>query len=434
MIQKLPAAASLTITKEDVLESVYWSVENIPKVHYNTHEAYVEKLRDLLADAVQARLRTAYPVASHLSGGLDSSTIAVLAARELKKKDQPLYAFNWIKTPTGEHDPAYSEWGFAAQLAKLENIEQKSIRLTPEFIADMYDKVDITKEDITYFWSEYLVRDEAEKYNVRTFLSGWGGDEVISNNGYSYLPGLFRQGRFIKGIKHIYSLYQYGNKKYIYLRMIKRSLKELIYSFNKKDFSLYRTEKNEFDSFEFIIDPFLRSTLKKFSFPAGNYRPGVHSQHKVQLTGGHVLHRIENWATSAIGKKLEYSYPLLDKRIVEFALAIPEDLFARKDGHKRYFFRSAISDFLPENIVWTEKISEPEHVKVHIELWYEALKLWMQKNEKSPENKNCLVDRSKIIQRVKTYFTNKENGIDDNLIGSSVIISMLLSNLKDKNF
>ena len=84
-IQKLPAAASLTISKEDVSESIYWSVDDIPKVQYDTYEEYVEKLRDLLADAVHARLRTVYPAASHLSGGLDSSTVAVLAARELEK-------------------------------------------------------------------------------------------------------------------------------------------------------------------------------------------------------------------------------------------------------------------------------------------------------------------------------------------------------------
>ena len=429
-IQKLPAATSLTISKENVSESVFWSVEDISEIHYDTYEAYVEKLRELLSDAVRVRLRTAYPAASHLSGGLDSSTVAVLAARELEKRDQPLYAFNWIETPTEQHDPTYySEWGFAAQLAKLENIEQKSIKLTPEFIADSYDKVDITQEDVTHFWSEYLVRDEAEKYNVRTFLSGWGGDDLISNNGYSYLPGLFRQGRFVKAIK-VLSV-PYKDKNYKYLRIFKRSLKELIYPFfNKKMFNLYKIE-HDYDLFEFVQEPFSNS-LKKFSFPAGYYRPGVHSKQKVQLTGGHILFRIENWAASAYGKKLEYSYPLLDKRIAEFALAIPEDLFALKNGHQRYFFRSAISDFLPENIVWEKKIGEAEHNTAQSKLWYESLRLWMLKNENSPENGNYLIDRAKIIKRIKTYFINKENGIEDSLTGSSIDRSIMLSNLENK--
>ena len=150
-----------------------------------------------LSDAVKVRLRTVFPVASHLSGGLDSSAIAVLAARELEKRNQPLYAFNWVETPDREHDPDLPEWGFATRLVSLENIEQKNIRLTAEFIAEMYDKIDISTDDITYFLEECLVRDEAEKYNVRTFLSGWGGDELISYDGYAYLSGLFWQGHLI---------------------------------------------------------------------------------------------------------------------------------------------------------------------------------------------------------------------------------------------
>ncbi len=351
-----------------------------------------------------------------------------MAARELEKRNQPLYAFNWIETPAENYDPANPEWGFATQLANMENIEQKSIRLTPEFMAEMYDTVDITKEDITYFWGEYLARDEAEKYKVRTFLSGWGGDELISYDGYSYLPGLIRQGRIVKAIKEINILYK--DKNYKYLRIIKRSLRELIYPlFYKQMAGLYKKRKSEFDHFEFIWDNF--STIaSKYSFPDTNFPLGVHNEQKALFAGGHILQRIENWTSSAFEKKLEYSFPLLDKRIVEFALAVPEDLFSLKEGHQRYFFRSAISNFLPENIAWAAKNGEPEHGKAYIRLWDEALRLWMQKNEKISESRNYYVDSPRIIRRIKMYITNKENGEKDNLGKSRIVASILLSNLK----
>lgn len=427
-IRKLPAAASLTVTTDSALESVYWDMEDISEIHYDTYEEYVVKLRELLLDAVKVRLRTSYPVASHLSGGLDSSTIAVLAARELEKRDQPLYAFNWVETPTEQHDPAYSEWGFATQLASLENIEQKNIRLTAEFISKMYDKVDICKDDTSYFWGEYLVRDEAEKYKVRTFLSGWGGDDLISYDGYAYISGLFWQGLFAKAIKEVSILYQ--DKNYKYLRTIKRSLRELFYPLFYKHMSGLYIKKSEFDPLEFTQEPFL-SFAEELFFPDADFPLGAHAEQKMLFAEGHILQRIENWASSAFEKKLEYSYPLLDKRIVEFALAVPEDLFAWKEGHQRYFFRSAISDFLPENIVWAAKNGEPEHGKVWRNLWDEALKLWMEKNEKTPVNRNTYVDRSKIIKRIKLYLINKQNGIEDNMGSTNIISSILLSNLKD---
>ncbi len=432
-IQKLEAATSITITLDDSLKSIYWKTDNIPAVQYNTYEEYVEKLRELLLDAIQVRLRTSYPVASHLSGGLDSSSIAILAARELKKRNQILYAFNWIETPIENKDSCYPEWGFAIQLAKHENIKQKHIKLTAEFMSEMYDNIDITTDDTSFYFGEYLVRDEAEKYKVRTLLSGWGGDELISYNGYAYISGLFRQGHFIKGIKNIYALYKYDNKKYIYLRTIKKSLNELVYSFfSKHTIGLYQGEKLEFDPFEFTQDDFLPSA-KEYIFQDFNCSAGVHNTQIALFNNGHILQRIENWSSSAIEKKIEYSYPLLDKRIVEFALTVPEDLFAYKDGHKRYFFRSAISCFLPKNIVWAVKNADLEHDKVRIKLWYESLKIWMKINENIFEERNCYINRLKIIKRIKMYFINQANKVEDDISGSEIVTSILVSNLKNKS-
>ncbi len=430
-IYKLEAATSLTITKNNISKSIYWNIEDIPTVQYDTYEEYVEKLRELLLDAVRVRLRTSYPVASHLSGGLDSSAIAVLAARELKKRNHILYAFNWVEEPIEKKDIGYSELAFASQLENLENIEQKYIKLTAEFISEMHDKIDITIDDTSYYWGEYLVRDEAEKYKVRTFLSGWGGDELVSYHGYAYLSGAFRQAHFIKGIQKIYEMYSHKKMKYKYLRIIKRVIKELVYPYFYEHMSgLYQEKKLKSDPFEFIQSEFLPSA-KEYTFKSLNFCPGAHNEQKALFTQGHILQRIENWASSAIDKKIEYTYPLLDKRIVEFSLAIPDDLFAWKDGYHRYLFRRVISDFLPKNIVWAAKNPEIEHDKVRIKLWYKSLKLWLEKNEKNLENRNYYVNRLKIIKRLEIYFRNQENGVEDDISDSEIATSILVSNLKN---
>ncbi len=428
-IKKLPAATSITITRDNAIESVYWDIQNIPKVQYRTYEAYVKKLRELLLDAVKVRLRTDYPIASHLSGGIDSSGIAVLAAREEKKKGKPLYAFNWVEMPDKEYDPYYHEWGFASALARQENIKQKNIKLTPEFIMKKYDEIDITKDDLSDF-GEYLVRNEAEKFEIRTLLTGWGGDELISYDGYAYLSGLFWTGNFLKGIREIDTLYQ--EKKYRYLHIAKRALREILYPLYYKQMSgLYQKDKSKENNYEFTQDLFA-SFAKKQTFEILNFFPGVHNEQKALFTQGHLLQRIESWSSSAHEKKLEYSYPLLDKRIVEFALAIPEDMFALKEGHQRYLYRSTISEFLPQNISWKAKIAELEHGKAWVKLWNEALILWINKNENIIKNKNAYIDRLKIIKRLKVYSTNKQNKVEDNIGSSSIVASILVSNLKSK--
>ncbi|MBQ42446.1 MAG: asparagine synthase (glutamine-hydrolyzing), partial [Gemmatimonadetes bacterium] len=62
----------------------YWDLDFTPQEI--GEEEVVERLRWLLADAVRLRLRSDVPLGTHLSGGLDSSTIAALAADLMDSK------------------------------------------------------------------------------------------------------------------------------------------------------------------------------------------------------------------------------------------------------------------------------------------------------------------------------------------------------------
>ncbi len=48
------------------------------------------------------------------------------------------------------------------------------------------------------------------------------------------------------------------------------------------------------------------------------------------LSEGAIQQRIESWTAVGHDKNIEYTYPLLDKRIIEFSLAIPEELYNNK--------------------------------------------------------------------------------------------------------
>ena len=67
------------------------------------------------------------------------------------------------------------------------------------------------------------------------------------------------------------------------------------------------------------------------------------------LEFGHLQHRIEAWAAHGAALGLTYAFPLLDRRIVEFALSLPGRMFFR-DGWKRWLYRTAMEGILPDAV------------------------------------------------------------------------------------
>ena len=79
-----------------VTQRRYWSPAEIKPVRLGSDQAYAEGLRDCLDRAVRRQMRSAHPVGSLLSGGLDSSSVSVLAARALGEKNERLAAFTGV--------------------------------------------------------------------------------------------------------------------------------------------------------------------------------------------------------------------------------------------------------------------------------------------------------------------------------------------------
>jgi asparagine synthase (glutamine-hydrolysing) len=53
---------------------------------------------------------------------------------------------------------------------------------------------------------------------------------------------------------------------------------------------------------------------------------------------------------------LAFAFPLLDRRVVEFALSLPSELFVR-GGFRRRPFRDAMAGVLPESVLTAPKVS-----------------------------------------------------------------------------
>lgn len=155
----------------------YWDIEsNIDDEPLSYREAERET-ESLLLDSVTKRLMSDVPLGLFLSGGIDSSLIAVLMHRIVG---------DGIKTfSIGFHEKEFSELPYARTVSKMISSDHSEIIMTPREIMDNIESVIWFREtpisqpsDIPMF---LLSRAAAKK--VKVVLTGEGGDEVFA--GYS---------------------------------------------------------------------------------------------------------------------------------------------------------------------------------------------------------------------------------------------------------
>jgi asparagine synthase (glutamine-hydrolysing) len=76
------------------------------------------------------------------------------------------------------------------------------------------------------------------------------------------------------------------------------------------------------------------------------------------LERGHLGRRTASWVQHGRAIGVDYTWPLLDRRIIEFALSLPGEAFLRA-GWKRWLFREAVEGLVPDVIRWNRHKRDP---------------------------------------------------------------------------
>ncbi|MGI8843004.1 MAG: asparagine synthase-related protein [Gemmatimonadaceae bacterium] len=93
-ILRLPPAHTMRVDASGVRLEPYWSAEPIKKIEFGSNEEYLEGFLDVFGQAVRSRLRCDGEVGIMASGGLDSSSVAVVAAEQLREQGRGLTTFH----------------------------------------------------------------------------------------------------------------------------------------------------------------------------------------------------------------------------------------------------------------------------------------------------------------------------------------------------
>ena len=347
-VKKLQPAHMLIVTPDSVTERVYWTPDASQDVRLPDAAAYADALRDLLERAVTDRVRSLHPIGAHVSGGLDSSAVAALAVRRLEAQGKALVGYHWLPTLRPEDDANAPEYVAMRDVIAALGIEVENVDLTIESVCAELQR-DISLDGYTDLWYEPLVRAKASQRGIRVLLSGWGGDEVVSSNGQGYLAGLFWGGGWGTMMRWIVDRSRRAPNPWrrgaglFYGHVVQPSLPGWATRLHP---DARRQRLPNFFCIAPAFDAAVPKTVAGLDWPR---TAGAHAVQARRLTMGHLQARMEVWATQGAQDGIEYRYPLLDRRLLEFCLGAPSDLFS--DGvHSRSLFRNAAQGLLPDNI------------------------------------------------------------------------------------
>lgn len=402
-IFRLPSAHCLTISDSGFQLRRYWEPAPSPDVKPASDAEYAEQFRAIFTEAVRCRLRSAFPIGSMLSGGLDSSSVTCVARDLLQVAgNTPLPAFSAVMPDSPQSD----ESEFINAVLATGGIEPHFMRA--DQMSPLYDKdrlmtyLDVPNHGPNGFYNWGLF-EIANGLGVRVILDGYDGDTTVSH-GLAYLRDLIAAGnleafydeneKWLKifhddlTYKHrfladqtisILKIFARRNKWTTVFRTI-RQMNKRGYSRTKIARAVLRDEapdvlkkawyglrgtRPEASQLDYIHPDFAsRIHLDAIRRAENQTDPETslneREHHRRRMNLAIMSYTLELMNTFAAAWQLEVRSPFLDKRLIEFSMALPPTQKFNQ-GWTRMILRRAMEGILPPEVQWRRRKAGLSH-------------------------------------------------------------------------
>ena len=343
-VKRLPPAHVIEVSRDGISLKRFWQFDRAPVGTRNcSPEEAARELRRLVDEAVKCRLPRSGEVGAHLSGGLDSSSIAVLAARRLREQGRSLHAYSFLDRKRNDIS-LEDETPFVKAVLEQEGAIDWTPILRPGGVAiGKLDADNMMPLDADA--PENAACTRAEKKGVCLILSGWGGDEGATFNGRGALAEFFLRCRWRTLAREILALKR--ERGWSALRIFRGEV--LSHTVPDPVKVLFRRAASKAPHLQASFSQTLSTAARRRGHQQLRMGPDARLNRWRLMTSPHISERAEDWAQTGARHGLAFAFPLLDRRVVEFALSLPSELFLR-GGFRRRAFRDAMVDVLPDSV------------------------------------------------------------------------------------
>jgi asparagine synthase (glutamine-hydrolysing) len=347
-IYKMPAGSWLRLSAEGLHQEKYWDLSE--KIYdqatqnkltlLNQEDEAKKQLKKILQSSVEYRLISDVPLGVFLSGGIDSSLVTALAS---EASSQPVRTFS-IRF----EEAKFNEAEYARQVANhLQTQHQEFTVSTQEakelipYLGDFYDEPFADSSAIP----TYLVSKLA-KQSVTVALGGDGGDELFFGYGMYQWAKRLSKGSLktfrkpLAGALGLMKGNRYQKAKQLFAYPSEPELLSHIFSqeqqfFGRKELRMILQNPVLGAAYQ---TPTLKRTLtpmeKQAFFDLNYYLPDD------------LLTKVDR---ASMQHALELRVPLLDHRIIEFAINLHPSL-KFKNGESKYLLKQVLYDYAPKTL------------------------------------------------------------------------------------
>lgn len=181
-VNTVPPGAVLSFQYNAFLpERTLWNPTKVNLIRYGSNAQYEEHCRHLLSEAVRVRLRTRDPLFAELSGGLDSSTVVLLADHHLRIANRPTADLKTLSC-------VYDESATGDERTFVQAVEETR-GSAGHHVKENEQQITVGLSDVTFtgvpnplhcFPGRYREFSKLMRaHNARVLLTGLGGDHLF---------------------------------------------------------------------------------------------------------------------------------------------------------------------------------------------------------------------------------------------------------------
>ncbi len=311
----------------------YWKL--MDQEHLDSFEETSEKVRYLVENAIKRQMVSDVPIGTFLSGGLDSSIITAICAREMKKRGEQLPTFsvdydNNQRYFTSSKFQPNTDDVYIEQMQRTLDTDHHWTLLTPDQLVAALEEATIARDlpgmaDVDF---SLLAFCKNIRVHVKAALSGECADEIFGGYPWYRDPEIRVQAGFPWAQNTL-------ERKCLLMR------------------------KLSFSAEEFVMDAYQKTCNESDILP-GTADVDRRMKEMVNLNFRWFMQTLlDRKDRMSMYTGLEVRVPFCDYRIAEYLYCVPWEYKDWK-GREKGLLRHAVKDLLPEEILYRKKSPYPK--------------------------------------------------------------------------